>query len=76
MGPSNLKRSPLGKESSGERVKTPELGTGRLGLSLLLNRRLPQLVSLVLHLLEDCGMAGICGGMNRGKQGALALRSG
>ena len=64
VGASNLKGSSLGKETLGEGVKFPELDCGRLDFSLLLDRGLPQLVSLVLHLLEDCGMAGICGGIN------------
>ena len=64
VGASNLKGSSLGKETLGEGVKFPELDCGRLGLSLLLDRRLPQLVSLVLHLLEDLSMAGINSGLN------------
>ena len=64
MGASNLKGSSLGKHSLGEGVKLPELDCGRLGLALLLDGSLPELVSLVLHLLEDFGMAGINSGVN------------
>jgi len=59
VGPSNFKGSSLGKQSLIEGVKFPELDCGRLGLSLLLDGGLPQLVSLVLHLLEDLGVTGI-----------------
>ena len=76
MGASNLKGSSLGKQSLSEGVKFPELDCGRLGLSLLLDRRLPQLVSLVLHLLENLGMAGIDSGVNRGNQGGNVLLRG
>ena len=76
MGTSNLKGSSLGKHSLREGVKLSELDCGILGLSLLLDRGLPQLVTLVLHLLEDLGMAGINRGVNRGKQGGNILLSG
>jgi len=75
VGPSNLKGSSPGKHSLGEGVKLPELDCGRLGLSLLLDGCLPQLVSLVLHLLEDLGMTGINCGVNRGKEGGNLLLS-
>ena len=76
VGASNLEGSALGEESLGEGMKFHELDCGRLGLSLLLDGRLPQLVSPVLHLLEDLGMAGINCGVNRGKQGGNFLLSG
>jgi len=50
VGTSNLKGSSLGKQTLGEGVKLPALDGGRLGLSLLLDRCLPQLVSFGLHL--------------------------
>jgi len=76
VGASNLKGSSLGKHSLSEGVKFPELDGSRLDFSLLLDRGLPQLVSLVLHLLEDLGMASINCGVDRGKQGGDVLLSG
>jgi len=76
VGPSDFKGSTLGKHTLGEGVKLPELDSGSLSLSLLLDCSLPQLVSLVLHLLEDLSMAGINSGLNRGKQGGDVLLSG
>ena len=59
VGPSNLMGSSLGEESLREGVKLPELDSGRLGLSLLLDCSLPQLISLVLHLSNNDGLPGI-----------------
>ena len=53
VGASNLQGSSLGKHSLGEGVEFPELDGGLLGFIFLLDGCLPQLASLVLHLLQD-----------------------
>ena len=76
VGASNLKGSSLGKESLGEGVKFPELDCGRLGLALLLDRRLPQLVSFGLHLRNQDSATGINSSVKSGEKGGDVLLSG
>jgi len=77
VGPSYFKRSTLGKESFGEGVKLSELDCGGLGLSLLLDCGLSQLISLVLHLGNQDSTTGIHGSVESGnKDGDLPLSCG
>jgi len=76
LGPSYFKRSTLGKESLGEGVKLPELDGGGLGLSLLLDRGLPKLISLVLHLGNQHSHTGIHSSVKSEREGGNLLLSG
>ena len=75
MGPSDFKRSTLGKESLGEEMKLPELDGGRLGFTLLLDCGLPKLISLVLHLGNQHSHTGIHSSVESGREGGYILVS-
>ena len=64
VGTCNLEGGSLPKESLGKVAKLPELDFGLLGILLLLDHNLPQLVFLVFHLLKYLGVPDIGGSMN------------